>query len=115
MAVREIPTDLLITDNWYHAKADKSSEAASPGYYTIGLKSWNATAELAAGGTHAAMHRYTCHGAAPCGVLVDACHSVQSGIKDTCKNASIAISKGSDANTLIVTGWVLQSGSLSGE
>ncbi len=116
MPVRKVPYADLIIDNWYHSRLDKASEVASPGYYTIKLTDWNATAELVAAGTHAGMHRYSCDGDAPCTILVDVCHSVESGIHNTCKNGSVSIvaSQQGPPGTVIITGWVLMSGSLSG-
>ena len=48
------------------ATLGRPSEDASPGYYAVTLDAINTRAELAASGTHAGAHRYTCaSGVAP--------------------------------------------------
>jgi hypothetical protein len=113
MPIRSVPTNTLVSNSWYHSPFSHDTESASPGYYTVHLDAWNATAELAASGTHAGVHRYTCHGDGQCGVLIDACHSVESTMSNTCRNASISIAVGSNG-AATVTGWVRMSGGLSG-
>ena len=85
---------------------------AAPGYYSAVLHDWNTTAEVAAAGTHSGTHRYTCHGAGLCGLVIDVCHSVDSATAKTCKNASVTV----DVSTggVVVSASLLHSGSLSG-
>lgn len=113
MPIRSVPTAALVSNSWYHSPFSHDTESASPGYYTVHLDAWNTTAELLAAGTHAGIHRYVCHGAGPCGVLIDACHSVESTTSNTCKNASISVAV-SPTGAGTITGWVRMAGGLSG-
>ena len=60
--------------------------------------------------------RYTCHGTAPCGVLVDVCHDIKENFGHACKNASVtvAVSQQEPAGSVVITGWVLFASGLSG-
>ncbi len=57
----------------YRSRFPKSSEAATPGYYTVELSEPNVKAELTAS-THAALHRYTYNVADSASVLIDLQH-----------------------------------------
>ena len=112
MPVRKLPDSALVSYSWYHSRYSHASESSAPGYYTVDLQDWNATAELTASGTHSGMHRYTCHGEGPCVILLDMCHAVQEDFDHTCKNASVSVSVGPNG-TAVVTGWVQQAGQFS--
>ncbi len=57
----------------YRSRFSKSSEAATPGYYTVELSEPNVKAELTAS-THAALHRYTYNATDSASVLIDLQH-----------------------------------------
>lgn len=57
----------------YRSRFDKTSESATPGYYTVELSDPNVKAEVTAS-IHAALHRYTFHNADSASVLIDLQH-----------------------------------------
>ena len=63
----------------------RPAEDARPGFYSVALNAINTFAELAASGTHAGAHRYTCASgvapgnggtpaSGPCALAIDVCH-----------------------------------------
>lgn len=113
MPVRAQPANDLVVNNQYHSKFRHATESATPGYYTVMVDDWNTTVELTAAGTHAGMHRYSCHGSEPCVLLLDMCHSVQSVLDGTCKNASVTVNVMGDDGTVVIAGNVLHAGDMS--
>lgn len=57
----------------YRSRFEKSSESATPGYYTVELSDPNVKAEVTAS-IHAALHRYTFHNADSASLLIDLQH-----------------------------------------
>ena len=82
------------------------------GYYSVGLQTPNATAEVTVSGTLSGIHQYTLHGTttnSDAFVLVDVCHTIS---KNACRNATVAASIEGDNG--VVSGSVLTAGSLTG-
>ena len=71
-----------------------SSQIASPGYYSVELADAATTVQLAVAGRMSGIHRYTCNyddeqlSAAPCTLVLDACHSNHNG---DCGNSTASV------------------------
>jgi putative alpha-1,2-mannosidase len=91
----------------------RPDEEARPGYYRVALRSINVIAELAASGTHAGAHRYTCASgvapggggapaSGPCALVVDVCHRTHD---KTCGAATaVSLAQGASAASWLITG-----------
>jgi hypothetical protein len=116
MPLRRVPDETLVASYgvFFHSKYPKESEVAIPGYYAALLEDWNTTAEMTAAGTHAGVHRYTCHGDELCVITVNMCHSADDKAS-SCKNATVnLVPDTTGSGVSVVTGSVHFAGSLSG-
>jgi predicted alpha-1,2-mannosidase len=108
--------DWTVKRGWW-SSFNKSTESASPGYYTAYLNEPKVQAEMLAISTHAAIHQFTWNTSIDedltAGLVIDVCHAAkyELGLKDDenrCMNATIA----HDGKTF--TAAVQYHGSLSG-
>lgn len=85
------------------------------GFYGVTLEDAQTAVELTVTGTHSGIHRYTCKGGDDtCNFLVDVCHTASENDRKACVNASVGVQPAADpSNPTIITGHVLNSGSLS--
>jgi len=91
----------------------RPAEEARPGYYSAAMSSINTLAELAASGTHAGAHRYTCASgvapgsggapaSGPCALVVDVCHRTHD--KPCGAASAVTLAQGPTAATWLVSG-----------
>lgn len=90
----------------YKSPFDKSSESATPGYYTVKLNKYDVKAELTAT-EHVALHRYTYHKADSASLLLDLQHGLVWNDNQYKTHVKSCETKWEDAQTL--TGHVRSS------
>ena len=92
-----------------------SDEYASPGFYAVGLPTLNARVELAASGTHAGVHRYTCSNglapgggggnvSGPCTLAIDVCHRTHSNACGNLSTVTVTAAIGGSNGTTLIEG-----------
>ena len=91
----------------------RPAEEARPGYYSVQLGAINVLAELAASGTHAGAHRYTCASgvapggggppaSGPCALVVDVCHRAHD--QQCGATTTVSLAQGASASSWLVSG-----------
>lgn len=100
-----------------HASAFKHGEGqefACPGYYAVELPEIGVVSQVAAGGTHAGVHRHTfSKGSGRCGILIDVCHTAMGDGEKSCREAQVSVARG-DNGSLNVSASMTMAGSLTG-
>jgi len=107
-----------VTHDWWWSEFSKSTETASPGFYSVYLDGPKVKAEMMAIGTLAGVHRYTWNtpssGTVKPSIVIDMCHDSKieyGSSKNRCLDASLTVD---EANPNIFTGHQHTKDGLSG-